>query len=270
MQVTYQHQMSFGLSLLANYTWSRCSGDQHAPQNSQFTAGYRAQWLPGFGIRGRLRPLRCRRHRPVARRRHLRPAFRPRTPVWMPPCPRLRTSSWAGGRSTASTPSRAGSRPRSLAPLPQRPTSVAPPMSTGQNFYAGPHNFTQWLNPGAFAQPPAATTIGQVDYSPLGGEIQQVRGPHFNNLDSSILKNFNFTEVGVSAVPRRGLQHHQHAAFRAAGTVEFPGRQLQQHLGYKEQQPEQWSAHAAARSQDVFLRKAGPPFVRCIPTPHPA
>jgi hypothetical protein len=52
MQVTYQHQMSFGLSLLANYTWSKCLSDQHAPQNSQFNAGYRAQWLPGFGIKG--------------------------------------------------------------------------------------------------------------------------------------------------------------------------------------------------------------------------
>jgi hypothetical protein len=65
---------------------------------------------------------------------------------------------------------------------------------TGQNVYAGPHNYTQWLNPNAFAQPPAATAIGQVNYAPLGGEIQQARGPHFTNLDSSILKNFNFTE----------------------------------------------------------------------------
>ena len=66
----------------------------------------------------------------------------------------------------------------------------------GQSLYAGPHNFTQWLNPSAFAQPPTATQIGQADYSPLGTSgIQQVRGPHFNNLDSSILKNFNFTEA---------------------------------------------------------------------------
>jgi hypothetical protein len=50
------------------------------------------------------------------------------------------------------------------------------------------------LNPAAFAQPAAATAIGQTDYSPLGGGIQQVRGPSFANLDSSILKNFTFTE----------------------------------------------------------------------------
>lgn len=64
----------------------------------------------------------------------------------------------------------------------------------GQSLYSGPHNYTQWLNPGAFAQPPIAATIGQTDYSPLGGEQEQARGPHFNNLDSSIFKDFAFTE----------------------------------------------------------------------------
>jgi hypothetical protein len=68
----------------------------------------------------------------------------------------------------------------------------------GQSLYAGPHNFTQWLSPTAFAQPPAATQVGQVDYSPLGTSgIQQVRGPHYTNLDSSLLKNFKFTESTV-------------------------------------------------------------------------
>ena len=51
LQITYQHRMSLGLSLLSNYTWSKCLSDQHAPQNSQYNVGYRAQWLPGFGIR---------------------------------------------------------------------------------------------------------------------------------------------------------------------------------------------------------------------------
>jgi hypothetical protein len=39
-----------------------------------------------------------------------------------------------------------------------------------------------------------ATQIGQSDYSPLGGGPQQVRGPGFNNLDSSVFKDFAFTE----------------------------------------------------------------------------
>jgi hypothetical protein len=50
LQATYEHQMSYGLTLLANYTWSKCMSDQHtqASQNQQ----YRAEWLPGFDFGG--------------------------------------------------------------------------------------------------------------------------------------------------------------------------------------------------------------------------
>ena len=65
----------------------------------------------------------------------------------------------------------------------------------GQNIYRAPRNYTQWLNVAAFTNPPAATAIGQTNYAPLGGEGQQARGPGFNNLDSSIFKNFTFTET---------------------------------------------------------------------------
>jgi hypothetical protein len=65
----------------------------------------------------------------------------------------------------------------------------------GENLYAGPHNYQQWLNPNAFAQPPVATQIGQSDFAALGGAPQQVRGPGFSNLDLSVLKNFALSEV---------------------------------------------------------------------------
>ncbi len=64
----------------------------------------------------------------------------------------------------------------------------------GEVIYAGPHNRTQWVNPAAFATPPTATAIGQTDYSPLGSVGQEARGPGFNNVDSSLFKNFTFTE----------------------------------------------------------------------------
>src|SRR6185437_6113966 len=50
LQTTYQHQTTYGLSLLANYTYSKCLGDQHAPQNGQYNVSFRAEWLPNFGI----------------------------------------------------------------------------------------------------------------------------------------------------------------------------------------------------------------------------
>jgi hypothetical protein len=49
----------------------------------------------------------------------------------------------------------------------------------------------QWLNPAAFAQPPVATTVGQTDYSPLGGPIYAARGPVLDNTDASLFKNFS-------------------------------------------------------------------------------
>jgi hypothetical protein len=52
----------------------------------------------------------------------------------------------------------------------------------------------QWLNPAAFTSPPVATTIGQSDYSPLGGAPTQFYGPGFHRLDFSLFKNFRITE----------------------------------------------------------------------------
>jgi hypothetical protein len=40
-----------------------------------------------------------------------------------------------------------------------------------------------------------ATQISQTDIAALGGGPQNARGPGFNNLDSSVFKNFSFTET---------------------------------------------------------------------------
>jgi hypothetical protein len=193
LQVTYEHRMSFGLSLLSNYTWSKCLSDQHAPQNSQYNVAYRAQWLPGFGIKGDyalcdgdaagLVHLAGTYNLPFGRGRQFgatmsRPAD-------------LIVGGWlingfytfqSGQPLTVTCPNATSADFGCAANL------------TGQGLYTGPHNYTQWMNSAAFAQPPVATAIGQTSIAPLGGPLQQVRGPHFANLDASILKNFNFSE----------------------------------------------------------------------------
>ena len=70
------------------------------------------------------------------------------------------------------------------------------PVASGQNIYArkGPHGTTQFLNPAAFVEPPSATTIGQTDYSPLGGPPTQAHGPGYDDLDFSLFKKFRTSE----------------------------------------------------------------------------
>ena len=117
-----------GFCCSANYTWSRCTGDQHAPQNSEFTAGYRAQWLAGFGIKGDYGlcdadatdlwhaaatydlPLAVGAIRKLDEQRRGSPRGR------------------VGDQRLLHLPERAADS-QSLALSPQRPTSVAPPTS---------------------------------------------------------------------------------------------------------------------------------------------
>ncbi len=61
--------------------------------------------------------------------------------------------------------------------------------------YAGKHDISQFYNPDAFKDPPVATTIGQTDFSPLGGPRTQVTGPPFRQLDLSLSKRFNLSRM---------------------------------------------------------------------------
>src|SRR5208282_593467 len=55
-------------------------------------------------------------------------------------------------------------------------------------------NVNQWMNIDAFANPAAATSIGQSSLAPLGGAPTQVVGPGFHRLDFSLFKQFKVTE----------------------------------------------------------------------------
>ena len=94
-------------------------------------------------------------------------------------------------------------------------------VASGQNIYSGPHNATQWLNPAAFVQPPAATQIGQSDYSPLGSAGEQARGPGLNNLDSSIFKQFSTGKQTSLQFRVEAFNTLNHPLFGQPGTLNF-------------------------------------------------
>lgn len=192
LQATYEHQMSAGLSALVNYTFSKCMTNQHtqAEQNSQ----YRAEWLSGFGI-GPDYGLCDTDSTNVI---HASGTYQ---------LPFGHGRQFLGNANKATDLILGGWIVNAIYTYQTgQPFTIGCPTSTsafgcfanvvkGANIYAGPHDNTQWLNPDAFAAPPAATAIGQSDYSPLGGGPQQARTPHLTNLDASLLKNFHLTEA---------------------------------------------------------------------------
>ncbi len=56
--------------------------------------------------------------------------------------------------------------------------------------YGGSHDVNQFYNPAAFANPAPVATIGQTDFSPLGGKRSQVTGPPMRQLDVGLAKQF--------------------------------------------------------------------------------
>ncbi|MEO6981998.1 MAG: TonB-dependent receptor, partial [Edaphobacter sp.] len=218
LQATYERQMGAGLSVLANYTFSKCLTNQHtqASQNQQ----YRAEWLPGFGIGADYGLCDTDATNVV----HASGSYQ------LP---------FGHGRTYLSSSNKAtdlvlGGWNVNLIYTYQtgQPFTLTCPTSTsafgcfanvvqGANIYAGPHNYRQWLNPQAFAQPPAATVIGQSDLSPLGGSPQQARGPSFKNLDVSILKNFALTEIFRLQFRAEAFNATNTTPFAQPGTLNF-------------------------------------------------
>ena len=219
LQTTYEHQLSAGLSLLANYTYSKCMTNQHTQASTN--PNYRAQWLPGFGI-GRDYAV-CdvdATHVFHASGTYALPVGHQR--AYLSNTNGL-VDAFIGGWSANFI----------LGYQSGQPFTVGCPVATttglgcnanvvsGADMYAGPHNHTQWLNPAAFVTPPAATQIGQADYSPLGGSPEQARGPGFTNLDSSIFKDFQVKEAVRVQFRAETFNTLNHPQFGQPGSLNF-------------------------------------------------
>jgi hypothetical protein len=194
MQIVYEHQISAGLTVLANYTLGKCMTDERSFEGQVYAPSYRAEWLPGFGKEADYAVCSSDTRQVIhASGTYYLPFGRKQAylnsinPV---------ADAVVGGWVTNFIYSHQTGQPFTFN-CPVATTAdfgCFPDVVPGQNVYAGARKVTQWLNPAAFANPPAATQIGQADYSPLGGNPYPARGPGFYDLDMSLFKQFPIHE----------------------------------------------------------------------------
>lgn len=191
-QVTLEQRTAHGLSLLTNFAWQKTISDARDPL-SNTTGGYRAPFLPNFGIRAdsELADFNVRR------------IFHASGTYELPFGKGKLLASNARGVSQAIV----GGWSMNFIGTVQdgQPFTVGCSVATssgsgcnallvqGQNPYAH-SSVAHFVNAAGFANPAAVTTIGQSDYSPLGGKSTQVAGPPFHRLDLAFFKRIQFTE----------------------------------------------------------------------------
>ena len=193
MQTTYERRLAYGFSALANFTWAKCLTDAADILNATSITGFRAAYLPGFGIKKDFGTCDY----DVQHVFHFSGTYElpfGRDRLFGKGAGKVE-ETLVGGWNTNWILTLQGGQPGTV------PCAITTTSGLGCNAFAvkdfnlyGQHNVNQWLNPAAFTNPPVATAIGQSDYSSLGGGPSQFRGPGFNRIDFSLFKQFHPTE----------------------------------------------------------------------------
>jgi hypothetical protein len=199
LQVNYEHRFSAGLNVLANFTWSKCRTDATDVLN-ETALSYRAPTLPGFGIQGDYGLCDF----DIPKVLHLSGTYElpfGRGKPFLASSPGV-VQALLGGWSTNWILTVQNGQPFTVGCVNSTTSGFGcnALLVPGQNVYdtqtvyGTSNGVDHWLNPNAFASPPVATTVGQKDYTPLGGAPTQFLGPGFRRLDFSLFKQFRLTE----------------------------------------------------------------------------
>lgn len=228
-QITLERRFSSGLNFLTNYTYSKNRGDAHDLLNGGSDAGYRAPYLPNFGIQGDYGLVNF----------DIRNAFKFSGGYELP-----------FGKGKKFAPNASGIAGQIVSgwnvnwiltlqdgqPYTQGCSGAGTQsgmgcyalLVPGQSVTAGPHDVNQWFNPKAFATPAPAATVGQSDYAPLGGAATQATGPGYHRMDLSFFKQFRTTEKTYLEFRAEIFNLANHPNFNAPnfggnGVVAIPG-----------------------------------------------
>jgi hypothetical protein len=207
LQTVFTREMAHGISVVANYTYSKCMTDAAemftsfpsytiaSPGVGVLPPNYRAPWLPGFGIAGDYTICPQDATHVV----HATGTFQ--LPVGQN---RLLLGNsgklldlLVGGWSFNYLYTYQSGQPFTIdCPIPTSAffgcNANADPE---QGLYRGGHSAAHWLNAAAFTNPAPLTEAGATSLAFLGGGSQQARGPAFMNLDASLFKQFKVNET---------------------------------------------------------------------------
>jgi len=194
LQAKYTRRLAKGLDMLAAFTWAKTMTNAGDLLSGGGVAGFRAPGIPGFGVE---------RDYGLASF-DIRKAFSLSGTYQLPVGHGQQflsnsgafTNALLGGWMMNWVLTEDDGPPMTLNCVTPGAAGVGcyALLVPGQDKYAGKHNVDQWMNPGAFHDPPAATTIGQTDFAPLGGMGTQIIGPGFHRVDMSLFKQFRTSE----------------------------------------------------------------------------
>ena len=219
MQLTFDRMYSHGFSTLADYTWSKCRGDARDNILNDI-GGYRAPYLPGFGIQGDYSLCDF----DVRQIIHLSGGYQLPIGKGKPLLSQASgvTNALLGGWRMSGILTLQDGQPFTIGCNPATSAfGCNALLALGQSIYSGPHNVSHWINPGAFVNPPAAKTVGQTSYAPLGGAPAQAIGPGFHRLDWSLFKEFRTSERTHAEFRAEFFNLTNHPNFGQPGSLNF-------------------------------------------------